>query len=142
MVDSSSVLNYVALTLRGTHLQPDRVTAQLGASPSKAFARGDIGVHPKPTDFGYWRLRVNRVSETLDDLLRGLVDSIVVSELRELAREFDADIVVVTDLTASSEGELSINAILLQEVAAAGVALRFYWLHDGAFVDSQAVDDL
>jgi hypothetical protein len=128
--DSSSVLSYVALTLKGDLLLPDVISDRLGTQPTKGFARGDAEVHPEPTSFGYWRLRLDRTTESLEELLKMLLDSVVTSELRILAEEFETEIVLVMDLSGVEEGEVTVAPELLLAIGRAKLSFRLYWLYD------------
>jgi Domain of unknown function (DUF4279) len=125
-----SVIDYVALTIKGESLNPEEVTHRLGVQPSRAFARGDTTVHPRPTSFGYWRLRIERAGGELNSFLHDLLDALDGHEpdVAELAREYEAQIVIVADLTGHNEGEMNISKSLIQQMATMSVELRFYWL--------------
>lgn len=125
------MIDYVALTIRGVTLDPEEVTRRLGIQPSQAFARGDSKVHPTPSRFGYWRLRIQRNGGELNSLLKELVDLLDGREndIAELARSYEAVITIVADLTDISEGEMSISGSVLKALALTAAQLRFYWLY-------------
>jgi len=126
------VIDYVALTIRGEALDPEEVTLRLGVRPSQGFARGDATIHPTPTEFGYWRLIVERPSGEVNSYLDDLLDSLNghESDLAELAQRYETEITVVADLSGITEGEVTISASVLRRIAESCARLRFYWLYE------------
>jgi len=139
------MLDYVALTITSNDLEPAEVTAALGVEPTKAFRRGETQVHPTPTRFGYWRLKVRAdppadptSSEVrADKAIEAVLDSLEGKEavLAELAKEHNVDVTVVADLTNFTEGELDVGPGVLARIAAIGAELRLYWLSGTADPD-------
>jgi hypothetical protein len=126
------VIDYVALTVTGESLDPDELTLRLGVRPSKSFARGDVNVHPTPTEFGYWRLTLRRPGGELNTYLEELLDSLNghESDVAEFARRHEVEIAIVADLTGVLEGEMTVSSSLLDRIAQTNAGLRFYWLYE------------
>jgi len=126
-----TVVDYIALTLQGDSLDPADVTHQLGVQPSQAFAKGDVTVHPLPTKFGYWRLRIDSPVGEVNACLSELLDTLRDREnvLAALAQTYETTITVVADLSGENEGEINIIPALLARIANAHAVLRFYWLY-------------
>ncbi len=127
----SDMIDYVALTLRGELLDPDDVSRRLNVRPSHGFGRGDTTIHPLPTKFGYWRLKIDGPRGELDGYLAELLEAFDEkhSELADLAQIYEVTVTVVADLGDSDEGELSISPVLIDRISAIKAKLRFYWLH-------------
>jgi len=125
------VIDYVALTIRGESLEPGEITLRLGVEPTKGFARGDTTVHPTPTRFGYWRLRIDRAGGELNSFLEDLLTALNGHEdaVAELARRYEAEVTIVADLTGINEGEMTIASSVLKRIATMSAGLRFYWLY-------------
>lgn len=126
------MLEYVALTIRGETLSADEVTLRLQCQPTKAFDRGATDVHPTPTRFGYWRLRIDGPHSEPNSLLSQLFDRLAgrLDVVAEFARDYEVALTVVLDLTQMSEGEFVISPILLNDIAAIGAKLRIYWTYE------------
>jgi hypothetical protein len=110
--------------------------------PSRSFARGDVTVHPTPTTFGYWRLRIDGPHGELNGYLSELLDCFAGRELElaHAAENLEATITMVADL-AGDEGELTISSSLLARIAAINTQLRLYWIHEPSSSDSAATQD-
>jgi len=126
------VIDYVAITIRGETLDPEEVTLRLGVQPTQGFARGNTTVHPTPTEFGYWRLILERPGGEVNDFLGELLATLNghESDLAEFARRYETEITIVADLSGYKEGEMTINASLLSRIAATSARLRFYWIYE------------